>query len=146
MFKKQRKLFICFALLVATIGSGNNVSAATIEQNGTSLILVQSVNTASSRVGLSISNSGTASLSAGVVGKAGTSKIHMSIKLQKYNNSSKSWKNVKSWDKTANSANVLFNTTYKLDSKGTYRCKLSADVWKNGSKESVSITSDKKKY
>lgn len=146
MLKNQRKLFICLMLLVAAIISENNVSAATIEQNATSYIVVQSVNTASSRVSLSISNSGTASVSAGVVGKVGTSKIQMTIKLQKYNNSSKSWKKVKSWDKTANSTTASFNATYKLDSKGTYRCKISTAVWKNGSVENVSMTSAKKTY
>ncbi len=146
MIKRTRKKLIGFALLIALLGSGSNVSASTMGKNNLNLIDLQSVNTAGSRLGFYISNSGIANISAGVVGKAGTSQIQLNIKLQKYNSSSKSWKLVRNWNKTFGSANASMNTSYKLDSKGTYRCILTANVWKNGNEEKVSMTSDKKKY
>lgn len=146
MLKRQRKLLMCLALLVAVSVSGGSVSAATMEQTGTDLISIQSVNTASATIGFSISNSGTASITAGVVGKAGTSKIQLIVTLQKYNSSSKSWKKIISWSKTSNSANVSFIKSYKLNSKGTYRCKLSWAVLKNGIVENGNMASVKKTY
>ena len=146
MFKKQRKLLIGLMLLVATMFNGGEVSAATIGHNFTNPISVQSVNTASSRIGFSITNSGTASITAGIVGKVGTSKIQMTVKLQKYNSRSKSWKKVKSWNKQFNSTNASFSTSYKINSKGDYRCKLSAVVWKNGTGENINMFSVKKTY
>lgn len=146
MLKKTRKLLIGLVLLAAIFCSESNVSASILGQNGANLIDLQSVNTAGSRLGFSISNTGTANISAGVVGKAGTSKIQLNVKLQKYNSGSKSWKLVKNWEKTFGSANASMNPSYKLDSKGTYRCILSANVWKNGNEEKISMTSDKKKY
>lgn len=133
-------------LLVATMFNGGKVSAATIEQNFTNPISVQSVNTASSRIGFSITNSGTASITAGIVGKVRTSKIQMTVELQKYISSSKSWKKVKSWNKQFNSTSASFSKSYKLNSKGNYRCKLSAIVWKNGSGEKINMISVKKIY
>lgn len=146
MLKKLRKLLICFVCSFLLLSNESNVLAATIGQSGNGSIGVQSVNTAGMRIGFSISNSGTANITAGVVGKAGTSQIQLNIKLQKYNSSRKSWKLVRNWNKTFGSANAAMNTSYKLDSKGTYRCILTANVWKNGNEENVSMTSDKKKY
>lgn len=145
MFKKAKKVVICTVLTAATIFAENNVSAA-IAQDGTNPVTVQSVNTLGSKVGLNISNAGNASVSSSIVGKAGTSKIRVIIKLQKYDNSSKSWKKVKTWDKTFYSANVSYNPTYQLKNKGTYRCKLSAEVWRNGIKENVNLSSGSKTY
>lgn len=146
MFKKQRKLLIGLMLIAATIVSGGKTSAAIIDQNFTNPIAVQSVNTASSRIGFSVANSGTANITAGIVGKVGTSKIQMIIELQKYNSGRKNWQVVKSWNKIFNSTNASFSTSYKLNSKGDYRCKLSAVVWKNGSGENINMTSVKKTY
>ena len=146
MFKKQKKLLTIFALLALVLSSGISVSAAAIGQNNTNPISVQSVNTSVATAGINISASGTASISASVVGKIGTSKIQITVKLQKYNSTSKSWKKVKSWDKSSNSTNVLFSTSYKLDSKGTYRTKLTASVWKNGTEEVVNLTSGSQTY
>lgn len=70
----------------------------------------------------------------------------MTVELQKYNSISKSWKKVKNWNEQFNSTSASFNTSYKLNSKGDYRCKLSAVVWKNGTGENVSMISVKKIY
>lgn len=146
MFKNQKKkLFTCFALLALVLSSECYASAAVTGQNTTPPIAVQSVNTSLASVGLNIS-SGTASVSANVLGVAGTSKIEITVKLQKYNSNTKSWKNVKSWEKTFNSSGALFSKTYSLTSKGTYRAKLTANVWKNGKVETVTLTSGSKTY
>lgn len=58
MFKNQKKLFTCFALVALILGSESNVYAAATGQNITNPISVQSVNTASSSIALNISTSG----------------------------------------------------------------------------------------
>lgn len=146
MLQKQRRRLVCFALLATVLVGGNGASAAAIGQDAENPISVQSINVFYSDIQLNISGTGTANISAGVSGKAGVSKIQMTIKLQKYNSSSKSWTKVKSWDRTVNSANATFNTSYKLGSKGTYRCKMVASVWKNGKEEKISLTSSQKSY
>lgn len=146
MIKKVRELLMCLVCSAVLLINGSNASAVISDQSTSNSIVVQSVNTAGSRLGFSISNTGTASISAGVVGKSGTSKIQLNVKLQKHNNSSNSWKMVKSWNKTFSSAVASMNMSYKLGSKGTYRCTLSANAWKNGSKENISMTSNKKNY
>lgn len=146
MFKNQKKkLFTCFALLALVLSSECYASAAATGQNTTPPIAVQSVNTNLASVGLNIS-SGTASVSASVVGVTGTSKIEITVKLQKYNTSTKSWQKVKSWEKSANSVCTSLGKTYALTSKGTYRAKLTANVWKNGKVETVTLTSGSKTY
>lgn len=146
MFQKLRKRLVCFALLGAVLVCGNSASAAVIGQDMGNLISVQSVNVDASKVQLDISGIGMANISAYIRGKAGISKIQMTIKLQKYNSSSKSWTKVKSWERTVNSANATFNTSYQLGNKGTYRCKMTASVWKNGKEEKISLTSSQKRY
>lgn len=146
MFKKQKKLLIALMLLGAIIVGGSTVSAAVVEPNSANPITVKSVNTASCRIGLSIANTGTANITAGVVGKVRTSKIQMTIELQKYNSGKKAWQVVKSWNKIFNSTNASFSTSYKLNSKGTYRCKLLATVWKSGKAENLNMISVKKIY
>jgi hypothetical protein len=142
----RKKLLTCLVLSTVLLANRGNTSAATIEQNSNDLISVQSVNTASSRLGFSISNSGAANISAGVVAKGGTSKIRLNVKLQKYKSSSKRWEVVKSWNETFASANASMNVSHKLGATGTYRCILSANEWKNGKVESVNMISVKKNY
>ena len=146
MFKKQKKLFTIFTLLALLLSSGSNVSRAATAQNTTPPISVQSVNTAQMSIGFNISASGTASISSDVIGKIGTTKIKMTITLQKYNSSSKSWTNVNSWEKTSNSTYAAFETSFKLGSKGTFRCKLTSNVWKDGKKETINLTSGTQTY
>ena len=146
MFKKQKKLVTIFALLALILSSGSNVSAATIGQDTTNPISVQSVNTAVASASIGISASGTASMSASVVGEIGTTKIKMTITLQKYNSASKTWTNVNSWEKTANSTFAAFETSFKLGSKGTFRTKLTSTVWRNGKAETITLTSGSKTY
>ncbi len=143
MIKKILLGLMCVNLLMF---SGSNALAETVIQENDDFIDARSVNTASMKLGFDISNAGTANITASVMGKAATSKIQLNVKLQKYNSAGNSWKKVKSWDKTAESSYVSLNTSYKLSTKGTYRCVLSASVWKNGNSENVSMVSDKKSY
>lgn len=148
MMKKSRKLLLgamCIGLSLSSV-CGAGTQAATTGYDISNFSNARSVNTATMRLGFTISNSGLADISSGVVGKAGTSKIQLNVKIQKYNSSNKTWKKVKGWDKTVNSANATISTTYKLDTRGTYRCVLSATVWKNGSAEDVTMTSENKTY
>lgn len=148
MFKKQRKLFTCFLLATMVITSAGNASAlaAVATPDSSGLISIQSTNTTMANIGINISNSGVASVSAFVMGKIGVSKIQITVTLQKYNSGTKSWNGVKSWDKTYNSTSASFSSTYSLGSKGTYRTKLTANVWKDGKKETVTGTSGSQTY
>ena len=100
----------------------------------------------SSSVNLSISESGNTKILARVIGKAGTQKIQLVVKLQKYDSKTGKWKNVKTWEKTKMSSNIAVEYSYALNSKGSYRCKTSASVFKGGKSETVTMLSEKKKY
>lgn len=147
MLKKQRKLLTCTMLLLALFFCSNayvtHVSAETFAGEA---ISVKSVNTVSSRVYMSISNSGNASISAGVIGKAGTEKIQLTVHIQKYDNKAEKWVNIETWEKTKKSCSVSIDDSTALASRGTYRCKSIAKVSRDGKTEVVTMTSEKKKY
>ena len=146
MLKKQKKLFIGALLLSALSICGLHPTAASAAISQENAVSVCSVNTASSSASLSISNSGSAVVSARVIGKAGTEKIQMTVKLQKYDSKTGNWKAVKTWEKTKMSSILSVEYNYSLSARGTYRCKMTASVVKAGKSETVSLTSDKKKY
>ena len=79
MFKKVGKQMMGIMLGVALLISESTVMAAEnmtpIISNGEPVMSVRSVSVSRARVGLSISSGGSASISAGVIGRAGTSKI-----------------------------------------------------------------------
>lgn len=135
----------------AVLLSGNSVMAyknvyVPMISNQETAISARSVCISNARVGFSISTDGTANMSAGVVGRAKTSKIVMKIKLQKYNSSTKAWKDVKTWNKESAVAAISFSKDYALGSKGRYRCKMIANVYCNGVEETITKTSSDVKY
>lgn len=85
MIKKILLGLMCVNLLMF---SGSNALAETVIQENDDFIDARSVNTASMKLGFDISNAGTANITASVMGKAATSKIQLSVKLQKYNSAS----------------------------------------------------------
>lgn len=150
MFKKTRKQMLGFALGVALLMSESTVMAAedvkSIFSSGEPIVSVTSVCVSRARIGFDISSGGNASISAGVVGRSGTSQIAMKVKLQKYNSSTKKWNNVKIWSKDSSSSGISFSKTYNLNSKGKYRCKMTATVSCNGRNETVTQTSSSVVY
>ena len=147
MLEKQRKLLIVSTLLLFSMmicgASPIDVSAA-VQQDG--IVSVYSMNTASSSVNMSISKSGNAKILARVIGKAGTQKIHLVVKLQKYDSKTGKWKNIRTWEKTRMSPNISVEYSHSLNAKGNYRCKTSASVYKNGKSETVTMLSEKEQY
>lgn len=137
-------LGVALLMTESTVMAAENMALSVI--NGEQVVSVRSVNVSRARVGFSISSGGNASISSGVIGRAGTSKIVMTVKLQKYNSTTKKWINVKTWNKDTSLSGISFSKTYKLNSKGKYRCKMSATVSCNGSDETVTQTSESVTY
>ena len=150
MFQKARKQVMGIMLGAAILLTENAVMAAeSIEPiilSREPIASVCSTNVSRARAGLSISTSGKATISAGVTGRANTSKIVMEVKLQKYNSSTKKWNNVKIWNKDSSISNISFSKTYSITSKGKYRCKMTATVSCNGTNETVTETSSNVTY
>ncbi len=65
----------------------------------------------------------------------------MTVYLQRKNSNTCNWLTVSAWKKSSKAATTLFETTYKLTSKGTYRVKMTASVRKDGKSETVHVTS-----
>lgn len=150
MFKKARKQMMGIMLGVAMLMTESTIMAAEstepIMLSGQPIASVYSTNVSRARVGLSISTSGKATISAGVTGRANASKIVMKVKLQKYNSTTKKWNNVKIWNKDSSISNISFSKTYSITSKGKYRCKMTATVSCNGTNETVTETSSNVTY
>ena len=113
---------------------------------GEPVVSVKSVCVSNARVGFNISANGDANLSAGVIGRAKTSKIAMKVMLQKYDATSKKWNNVKVWNNDSSTSAISFSEKYSLKSNGTYRCKMTASVLCNGTNEMVTKTSSSIKF
>ena len=89
--------------------------------------------------GLSISDSGTATVSGYVEGVSGVSSTSVKLTLQKYE--SGSWVAVKSWEKTSSSRTTSISGTYQV-SKGTYRVLMGC----RANSETKTVTSGTKTY
>lgn len=144
MLKKAGKQMMGIMLGVAMLMAESTVVAAANTEpiiSSEPIVSVYSTNVSRTQVGLSISTSGKATISARVTGRANTSKIVINVKLQKYNSTTKKWSNVKIWNKESSISNISFSKTYNVTSKGKYRCKLTATVSCNGADETVTETS-----
>ena len=140
MFKKLTKVMLTLMMMIA-IGSQSDFARAA-EYSLLPVISVISANENRLNVSLSITDNGAVSTTGFVVGRKGTTNIDATLKLQKYNSKTKKWETLKSWSKTSTS----FNVTHKLSQKGTYRCKLTAQVTSGGKAENESVISGKKTY
>ncbi len=149
MFKKIKTLKLLTTLALSFTLVLANMSSAHATMKGEESIgeaTLQSTNDYNRKTTLSISSSGVAKINANISGSSSISKIAMTVKLQKYNKSTDTWKKVKSWDKTSSSYSISFSKSYDLTLKGTYRCKITADVTSGGSVETIKFTSSKQVY
>ncbi|MBQ7944956.1 MAG: hypothetical protein IJ326_12965 [Lachnospiraceae bacterium] len=89
--------------------------------------------------GLSISDSGIATVSGYVEGVSGVSSTSVKLTLQK--NVSGSWVAVKSWEKTSSSRTASISESYQV-SKGTYRVVMTC----RANSETKTVTSGTKTY
>ncbi len=144
MFKKLTKVMLTLMMMIA-IGSQSDFARAA-EYSLLPVISVISANENRLNVSLSITDNGAVSTTGFVVGRKGTTNIDATLKLQKYNSKTKKWETLKSWSKTQKATSTSFNVTHKLSQKGTYRCKLTAQVTSGGKAENESVISGKKTY
>lgn len=108
--------------------------------------IVKSANAGYVHSNLSISKNGSATVSGNAVGKQGTSKIKVIVKLQRYDSSKKTWNTLKTYENERNMISASVEKTYKLSAKGTYRSKCVAMFTKSGKTETVTSVSEKKQY
>lgn len=90
-------------------------------------------------VQLSISDTGVATITGSVTGKAGVTNTSVKVTLQK--SVSGTWTDVESWEASSDGRSASVNTTYQV-SRGTYRVTMTCSA--NG--ESTSATSASKTY
>lgn len=146
MVKQKIKKLMIGTILCCTVLCSGKQTEAFVTGDISPGISVMSINTASSNLAINISNYGVAKISAGVAGKFGTSKISMTVKLQKYDKPTKKWKNIKIWEQTQSGSFSSFSKSYQLTQRGSYRAKLFATVWKNGNSETISFVTNTKYY
>ncbi|MCR4605940.1 MAG: hypothetical protein K5639_08095 [Eubacterium sp.] len=143
---KARKILAIVAICCLGILATENASNAKTSSPDNEIFgFLDSVNVASYSVELNI-KSGVAQISSGVTGRPGTSKIALTVYLQKYDSNRNIWSDVRSWKADSNNSIVRFSKSYDLISKGKYRCKMNASVTRDGKSESVSKISSSKTY
>ena len=145
--KRTVKRMVCLLGVSALFAANMQVKAAEISEPTLEVgPIVQSVNAGYLHNNLSITNNGSANISANAVGKQGTTKTKVTVKLQKYDSSKKQWNTLKTWENEKKSITVSVEKTYKLSAKGTYRCKCTVVFTKSGKKETLTETTGKKQY
>ena len=110
-------------------------------ENGESVGIIQSVGTTDYHVSLVVSNPGEVAIEAQISAKPGCTDVQMCVCLQKKNANTGMWTNIKTWRPKANGLYAVLNTTYKLLSRGEYRCMLTGSVTKNGKTDTIYDTS-----
>lgn len=88
-------------------------------------------------------NSGKATCSSSVMGKKGTTRIEITMTLQKKIKGS--WNTVKTWKGSKNSTSYTLTNTLSVG-RGTYRLKSVAVVYKGGKPDTVTKYSGTVKY
>ena len=145
--KRDTKRMVCLLGMSALFAVNMQAKAAEISEPALEVgPILQSENAGYLHSNLSITNNGSANVSGNAVGKQGTTKTKVTVKLQKYDSSKKVWSTLKTWENEKNSITVSVEKTYKLSAKGTYRCKCTAAFTRSGKKETMTKTTGKKQY
>lgn len=145
--KRNTKRMVCLLGVSALFATNMQAKAVEIVEPAIETgQIVKSANTSIVQSFLSISQSGTANVQVTAIAKGVVSKINVELHLQKYTASTKKWKTIKSWGKGKNASRLLFEESYKLSAKGTYRCNCTAMFTKSGKTETVTSVSQKKQY
>ena len=140
--KKSLVAIICFGLLFCNAFVSKAVSGDYDVYGGS---ILNSINTVSVIAELTI-DSGTAKVSCVAKGRCGTSKIEMSATIEKKSSKGDNWSAVKSWSVTEKNAVAKLVKTYKLSSKGTYRCVIKTTITRDGMSETSYQISKSKDY
>lgn len=141
--KNVSKTLIGGMLIFSGCLFSTEANAMDFEQNVVEIPCVKFENTTSVSVDCSITKSGITTVKSETIGKFGkTTKIVVTLGLQKYNSSKKIWSTIKTWSKTGDGATSLtLKKQYQLTSSGKYRGKLVAKVWNGSSCETVTTYS-----
>ncbi|MBE5928648.1 MAG: hypothetical protein E7267_04645 [Lachnospiraceae bacterium] len=139
MPKKYIRRIVCVLMIIATVFNCNYAGATDIEREGQ--IDARSDNLLTADVTFTISAYGAASISAGVAGVNGTTKVVMTVKLQRYNTSTSSWERVQNWKVTENGKMAEFEDVYGLFTHGRYRVRIVAVITRNGVDEQIAFNS-----
>ncbi len=118
----------------------SDVSAKSVQPDEDPSSIIMSVNTCVAHVDFRIAGSGDALIEASVNAES-KSNTDFTVCLQKKNANTSMWTTVKTWKKTSNKASTVFSTSYKLLSRGEYRCMLTGSVTKNGKTDTIYDTS-----
>ena len=136
MYKKllvKAGIFVITALMFFGTGSTTKANGVGSGYASTYSMVVSDIN-----ISFSISSYGAAKVSANVLLYAGGKGKNVNASIQKYDASTRNWKNYYS-------CNVPFQTdydkNYPISSHGTYRCRLIVTATKNGQEERIVRTS-----
>ena len=142
-----RRLVLLFMSVFGLLFFMKSTSFAFTQQEPIDEIFIEkSINNGECKLDFDLSSSGCAMIDSYVNAYGNASKIYLCIYLQKYNPNNGMWTTVKTWNKTSYSSLAVFSASYRLPSKGTYRCKMSVSVTRNGNSETVYLTSDSRYY
>ncbi|MCR5796498.1 MAG: hypothetical protein K6G63_01060 [Eubacterium sp.] len=134
----------CFTFVFALVLVFSNLLIAQAETIGNGHVL-KAINNPKSKVECSITNTGTAKVSA-VVKTVFCSTTKMTLYFQKYSKSKKKWTTIKTCTKTSSRATTILESTYELSKKGTYRVKMTAVVTRNKKTETIRMISNNAKF
>ena len=140
-FRNCIGVLLCLGLFMSN-AYVSQASSSEYEDYG--LNILDSINTHKIKAELNIESS-QAKLSAFVVGKNGTSKVVITMSLEKKSKNNE-WKYVKSWSETSNGKDASMKKNFKLTSKGTYRCMVKAEITKDGLTEISTSISGSRDY
>lgn len=140
MLKRSTVIFAAaFILGICTLMPA---SAAVIDDPGNSTM---ASNYSNATAGLSISDSGTASASGNVSGKAGhTTKISIHLYLQKYSNGR--WTSVADWSGSKEGISYMLKKTKSVSKGYRYRAKAVCRAYAGSDSEKVTRYSSAVKY
>lgn len=145
MPKRYVRRSICMLMIIAMVFNCNLARAAETmdreEQTST-----RSENLATADVTFTISAYGAARIYAGVTGRSGTTKVVMTVKLQKYNTSTSSWERVQNWKVTSYKRLAEFDDVYGLFSHGRYRVRIVTVITADGVDEELAFNSVERVY
>lgn len=141
----MKRFMRTFAVLSLALTLQISQSLAAVAKAPDSDCIVNAINDYKGKADIAILGTGEAKVSASVKTDIGSS-TEMTVYLQKKNATTGNWTTVTSWKTSSKKANTLFETTYRLSKRGTYRAKMSATVKRDGKSETVHATSKTIKY
>lgn len=136
------KRIIALIILINLAIGISTISFADTEKARETNKMARFTNTESVTVALAV-KSGKAVCRTDVSGKAGTSKITITMNLQKKNNGS--WNTIRTWSGTKKSRYCSLSKSENVG-RGTYRVKSVVVVYKGSSKETITKYSVIKQY